>query len=223
MQINKTWILSNKNKFKQEFFKKNPPGSLAKLQKAVAGVAGAGGLGSNIAVSLVRAGVQNLVIADFDRIELSNLNRQQFFFDQVGQLKVNALKENLLRINPLAKIKIFAEKVTRENAAFFFKDCDILLEAFDRAENKVMLAETWSKYFPDKYIIIGSGLAGAGMNEKIKTQKYDKIIICGDQKTQSTNENGLLSARVAAVANLQANCAIEILLKGVSTHDRSEQ
>ena len=214
MKINKKWILQNAEKFENSFFKRNPPDSVFKLKKAVVGIAGAGGLGSNAAIALVRAGITNLIIADFDRVELSNLNRQQFFFEQVGRLKTEALKENILKINPLAKVKIHNAKITKDNAIRIFKDCDILIEAFDRAEDKVMLAETWSLKFPDKYIIIGSGLAGTGMNEELKTRKYGRIIICGDQKTSNTAENGLISSRVAVVANLQANSAIEILLNG---------
>ncbi len=204
----------NKKEFESGFYQRNPPGSAEKLKNKKAGVAGAGGLGSNIAGALVRAGVKNLVIADFDTIELSNLNRQQFFHDQIGRVKVEALKENLLRINPFVKIEALCEMVDAGNAARIFGDCDILIEAFDRASAKVMLVEAWMKAFPEKYIVIGSGLSGYGMTETINVSAHGRLIICGDQRTESSPENGLIASRVLIVAAMQANAAVEILLNG---------
>jgi len=205
----------DKKEFESGFYQRNPPGSIEKLKNKKVGVAGAGGLGSNIAVALVRSGVKKLVIADFDTIELSNLNRQQFFHDQIGRVKVEALKENLLRINPFVKIEALCEMVDEKNAAKIFGDCDILVEAFDRAAAKVMLAEAWMKAFPEKYIIIGSGLSGYGMTDTIKISAHGKLIICGDQRTESSVENGLIAPRVLMVAAMSANAAVEILLNGV--------
>ncbi|HNY10788.1 MAG TPA: sulfur carrier protein ThiS adenylyltransferase ThiF [Candidatus Wallbacteria bacterium] len=212
----------NKKEFYNGFYQRNPPGSIEKLKTKKVGIAGAGGLGSNIAGALVRSGIQNLVIADFDTIEVSNLNRQNFFHDQIGRVKVEALKENLLKINPFIKIKALCEMVDKNNAVTIFGDCDILIEAFDRASAKVMLVEAWMERFPEKYIVIGSGLAGYGMNDAIKTSVHDKLVICGDQKTESNVENGLIASRVLIVAAAQANAAVEILLNGKissRTHD----
>ena len=214
----------NEKEFEKGFYQRNPPGSAEKLKTKKVGVAGAGGLGSNIAAALVRSGIRDLVIADFDTIEISNLNRQQFFHDQIGRVKVEALKENLLKINPFLRIDALCEMVDADNAAGIFGDCDILIEAFDRAAAKVMLAEAWMKSFPEKYIVIGSGLAGYGMNGAIKTTVHDKLVICGDQTTESSPENGLLAPRVLIVAAMQANAAVEILLNGkISSRTNSKE
>lgn len=209
--VKKVW---NRREFEEGFFTRNPPGSLEKLKGFTVGVAGAGGLGSNIAVSLVRSGVCRLVVADFDVVEMSNLNRQQYLCTDVGKPKVRVLRRNLLKINPFAEIEAVNARVGPENVAKIFGKCDILLEAFDRAEAKVMLVEAWLKRFPDRRIVIGSGVAGAGRNDEIRTQYCGALIICGDQMTESDPENGLVAPRVAAVANLQANAAIEIMLGG---------
>ena len=119
---------------KKDFFSAHDQKIIPFLQKAVIGIAGAGGLGSNIAVSLTRAGIGKLVIADFDKIEPSNLNRQQFFIDQVGMPKVIALLENLNKISPFTQYQVHEIKLDEENIPFIYKDVDIMVEAFDKAE-----------------------------------------------------------------------------------------
>lgn len=200
--------------FEAEFYKRNPPGALDILKKKTAAIAGAGGLGSNIAAMLVRSGVYNLIIADFDSVELSNLNRQQFFYNQLGALKTEALKENLLKINPFINVTTVPLKITEGNAAQIFAKADILIEAFDRAEMKAMLIEAWCSVFPQKYVVAASGLAGIGRGRLIKHSVYGKLIICGDQMSEADENNGLIAPRVTMTAALQANCAVEILLTG---------
>ena len=204
----------DQNEFEKCFFSRNPPGSLDKLKKYTVGIAGAGGLGSSIAVSLVRAGIHKLIIADFDRIEISNLNRQQYFCEQIGQLKVAALRDNLLKINPYLSAVTLAKRICSDNVCSIFGDGDILVEAFDRADMKAMLANTWLQHFPERYLVMASGLSGYGMNATLHTEVFDKLVICGDQKTDSTPEEGLTAPRVAVVANLEANAVIEILMTG---------
>jgi len=218
-------ILTNYNSradFENEFYKKNPAGTTAILKHKTVAIAGAGGLGSNIAVMLIRSGVYDLIIADYDTIELSNLNRQHFFFNQLGMLKVEALKENLLKINPYVNITTAAERITRENAAKIFAGSDILIEAFDRAEMKAMIIETWHQAFKDKFIIAASGIAGADCASLIKIESYGKLIICGDQSSDAA-KSGLLSPRVTLTAALQACCALEILLTGDIKIDRNKR
>ena len=200
--------------FEAEFYRRNPPGSLAVLKNKTAAIAGAGGLGSNVAAALIRGGVYNLIIADFDMVELSNLNRQQFFYDQIGVPKVSALKENLLKINPFVTITAVAEKICESNVKEIFGGADILIEAFDRAEMKAMLIETWCAAFPDKFIVAASGLAGTGRGNAIKAAVYGRLVLCGDQTTEANEANGLIAPRVAMAAALEANCAVEILLNG---------
>ena len=197
-----------------EIFSKNVPGMTEALSKATIGIAGCGGLGSNIAVSLVRAGIGNLIIADYDIVELSNLNRQYYFRDDVGKKKVLALKEKLLQINPECKVKVIDKKLERNDIALLFSDADIMMEAFDKAEAKQWLIEEWSTRFPDRIIISGNGLGGYGKFEKLKVKQMGSLYFCGDG--ESSEKEGLCSARVAIVANMQASLAIELLMNDQS-------
>jgi sulfur carrier protein ThiS adenylyltransferase len=200
--------------FENAFYAKNPPGVLVRLKSATIGIAGAGGLGSNIAVALARAGVHHLIIADFDRIELSNLNRQQFFPDQVGMFKVEALKQNLNRINPYVNVESFIGKITPENVDAIFGRAEILVEAFDLAEMKAMLVRSWLTLHPGRYIVTASGIAGLGRSSLLKTEVRGKIVVCGDGHSSLESEGGYTAPRVAAAANLQAAAVIEILCTG---------
>jgi sulfur carrier protein ThiS adenylyltransferase len=199
-------------KFEQKFYSRNPEGVFERLKVLTIGIAGAGGLGSNIAASLVRTGVQNIIIADFDKIEYSNLNRQFFFPDQVGQYKVDALKENLLRINPFIKIKTFSEMVMPENVKLLFNSVDIMVEAFDRAEMKAMLVHNWLTLHPDRYIVTATGLAGFGNSNTMQVESRGKVVICGDRES-SPERSGLTAPRVAIAAAMQANAVVEIAMR----------
>jgi sulfur carrier protein ThiS adenylyltransferase len=199
--------------FEDEFFARRDPRVLAALRASSVGIAGAGGLGSNAAFSLARAGVGRLIVADFDRIEASNLNRQQFFIDQVGRSKVEALRENLLKVNPYAVYEIHEARVTPENAAEIFASADILIEAFDRAEAKEMLIEAWLAKFPERPIIAASGLSGFGGNRKLRTRRLGSLYICGDEASQPEPGVTPMAPRVGIVANMQANLAVELLVK----------
>ena len=196
------------------FFSSNPPGVTAQLRKKRVFIAGAGGLGSNVAISLVRAGVTDLTVADFDRVEPSNLNRQQYFRDQVGMLKVDALKENLLRINPDLKIKTVCEKITPLNCKVIISaSAEIIFECFDRAEAKAMIAGFCMKKRPGIPVIAVSGLAGTGKCGTIKVRKVSaNLWIVGDLKTEMNPDNGTISSRVAYAAALQAHTGIRIML-----------
>ena len=200
---------------KSDFFAKHDPKIVPALQKAVIGIAGCGGLGSNIAVSLVRTGIGKLIVADFDKIEPSNLNRQQFFADQIGMPKVIALLENLNKISPFTIYQPHDITLNEQNIPFIFKDVDIMIEAFDKAEMKTMLIETWLTHFPDKPIIAASGLAGWGKNEILHSRKIDNLYICGDEKTDLQTGISPMAPRVGIVANMQANLVLELLLKEI--------
>ena len=200
---------------KKEFFSAHDPKIIPTLQKAVIGIAGAGGLGSNIAVSLARAGIGKLIVSDFDKIEPSNLNRQQFFIEQIGIPKVIALLENLNKISPFTKYQVHEIKLNEENIPFIYKDVDIMVEAFDKAEMKTMLIETWLTNFPDKPIIAASGLASWGKNELLHSRKIDNLYICGDEETDLQTGISPMAPRVGIVANMQANLVLEILLKAL--------
>ncbi len=193
-----------------EIFSKNVPGMTEALSKATIGIAGCGGLGSNIAVSLVRAGIGNLIIADYDIVELSNLNRQYYFIEDVNNKKVEVLAKKLLQINPDCKINIIDKKLERSDISFLFNEADIMMEAFDKAEAKQWLIEEWSTLYPEKPIVSGNGLGGIGRLEKLNVKKVGRLYFCGDG--ESSEKEGLCSARVAIVANMQVSFAIELLM-----------
>jgi sulfur carrier protein ThiS adenylyltransferase len=199
--------------FAREFFAHRDPAVLAVLRQSSVGIAGAGGLGSNVAVALARAGVGRLVIADCDEVEPSNLNRQQYFIDQVGERKVAALRENLLAINPFSLYEVHDVRVTRRNAAVLFGRVDVLVEAFDRADAKEMLIEASLSTFPGRPIVAASGLAGYGGNRKIHARKMGNLYICGDESSQCPKGVSPMAPRVALVAAMQANLVVELLVK----------
>ena len=180
------------------------------------GIAGAGGLGSNCAVSLARSGIGTIVISDFDVVEPANLNRQYYFVSQLGMLKTTALKETIARINPDTIVIAHTEKLNRENIPEIFAGCDIIVEAFDTDQMKEMLAETIQVRMPGTPVILGSGLAGWGNIESIKRRRIDDTLyVCGDETTDTTPDNPALAPRVGIVANMQADTVIEILMKRI--------
>ena len=182
------------------------------LAKKCVGIAGCGGLGSNAAISLVRAGVGNVILVDFDKVEPSNLNRQHFFKYDIGKYKVEALSEHLKSINPDVKIFKYNQKLIAENVKEILGFSDILIEAFDKAESKKMLINSWCKHFPRKPIICGNGVSGIGKTSELKIIKTGNIFFCGDGKSDMSI--GLCSARIAIVANMEANIALELLIYG---------
>ncbi|MBW6499893.1 MAG: sulfur carrier protein ThiS adenylyltransferase ThiF [Bacteroidales bacterium] len=184
------------------------------LRRYRVGIAGAGGLGSNCAAALARCGVGTLVISDFDRIEEGNLSRQYYFTDQVGMMKTTALKENLARINPEVFVIIYQKKLDPENIPVIFSGCDVIVEAFDKAEMKEMLIETVQTLMPGIPLVVGSGLAGWGMSNEIRCRKVDDTFyVCGDESSETTDEMPPMAPRVGMVASMQANVVIEILME----------
>jgi sulfur carrier protein ThiS adenylyltransferase len=182
------------------------------LADKVAGIAGCGGLGSNCAVVLARSGIGKLVLVDFDRVEEGNLNRQHFFRDQLGMDKVEALAANIHRIDDGVFLESHVLKLDPISVVDVFKDCDIIIEAFDIDVAKQMIIETVLADMPEKYIISGQGLAGFGSNESIRTQRLGKLFIVGDAETEVSDEQPPLGPRVGIVANMQANIVLELLL-----------
>lgn len=192
---------------------RHTPGVHAKVKVARVGIAGAGGLGSAIAIALARTGIGFIKIADYDVVEPSNLNRQQFFIDQIGLPKVHALHTNLRRINPLVTVDIYHGKVTAENIKELFADVDILVEAFDAADQKAMLANTFLRTFPTKYLVAASGMAGYEPANTIRTQKIsERFYLCGDSLTAAGPGCGLMAPRVGIAAHHQANAVLRLIL-----------
>ncbi len=192
---------------------RHTPGVHAKLKQACVGIAGVGGLGSAVAVALARIGVGRLIIADFDVVEPSNLNRQQYFIDQIGCLKVQALAENLSRINPYVSVEPHPLLLTPENIADIFAPCPVVVEAFDRADMKAMLVDTVLDKLPQATVVAASGLAGYGPNNSISTRRVSRRLhLVGDDVSEAKPGNGLMAPRVGIAAHHQANQAVRIIL-----------
>ncbi len=181
------------------------------LEKAKIGVAGLGGLGSNVLSHLVRAGIRRFVAADFDVVSASNLNRQFFFADQVGRKKTAALAENLRRIDPELELDFRDLKLTGENTQELFADCDVVVEAFDKADAKTMLiAALADSGIP---VVAASGLAGFGKSNEIRVRKAGKALyLVGDLVSGISPELAPVSPRVGIAAALEANTVIALLL-----------
>lgn len=192
---------------------RHTPGVHHRLKQASVGIAGVGGLGSAVAVALARIGVGRLVIADFDVVEPSNLNRQQYFIDQIGHNKVDALVENLQRINPYITVEPHCVLLGPENIPKIFSDCRIVVEAFDRAEMKAMLVNRALESLPHCTVVAASGVAGYGPNNTIATRRISRrLYLVGDDVSEAAPGNGLMAPRVGIAANHQANQVVRILL-----------
>ena len=186
------------------------------FSKATVGIAGAGGLGSNCAVALVRAGVRRLVVADFDLVSGPNLDRQYYFLDQVGRYKVDALAENLARIDPNAAVSTHRIRLDPSSVRELYRDCDVIVEAFDSAEAKTMLIETCLEAFPEKQIVAASGLAGVGGFESIRIVHRGRLHLCGDFESEVSPDSPPVAPRVAIIANLEADIVLDLLLKSAA-------
>jgi sulfur carrier protein ThiS adenylyltransferase len=192
---------------------RHTPGVHAKVKAATVGIAGLGGLGSASAVALARVGVGRLIIADFDVVEPSNLNRQQYFVDQLGMLKTDALVSNLRRINPYVQVEAHAVKLTPDNLFPMFGNVDVMIEAFDRADQKAMLLQAFTAQKPDVPFIGASGMAGFGPEETIGVKKMGRnIYIVGDLETGARPGCGLMAPRVGIAAHMQANLALRLII-----------
>jgi sulfur carrier protein ThiS adenylyltransferase len=178
------------------------------------GIAGCGGLGSNCAVALARVGIGTLVIADFDVVSRDNLNRQYYFLDQVGMRKTEALLENINRINTAVNVVAHPQKLTADSVPVVFSECDVIVEAFDQADQKLMIIETVQTEMPSIPLVVGVGMAGWGMNGLIHCRKAGNLFICGDETSEIAAELPPIAPRVGMVANMQANVVLEILLNG---------
>ncbi|GMV91028.1 MAG: hypothetical protein AMXMBFR82_08060 [Candidatus Hydrogenedentota bacterium] len=192
---------------------RHTPGVHAVLKQSCVGIAGLGGLGSAIAIALARVGVGKLVLVDFDVVEPSNLNRQQYFFDQVGMLKTQALSANLSRVNPYVALETHTERLTPANVPAIFAHVDVLAEAFDVAEEKAMLTESFRRARPKTPIVVATGLAGHAPSNTVVTRKLGTgITVVGDLTTAAQPGTGLMAPRVGVAAHHQANAVIRLLL-----------
>ena len=183
-----------------------------RFSSATVAVCGLGGLGSNIAIALARAGIGKLLLIDFDRVDITNLHRQQYKVNQIGLHKADALAENLIEIAPYTEVKAVAEKITEENFADLLKGADVVCEAFDNAEAKAMLVNGVLEQLPDCYLVAASGMAGMDTPNTIQTRKVmGRFYLCGDETNDVADTIGLVAPRVMLCAAYQAHTVLRIL------------
>lgn len=184
------------------------------MASATVAICGLGGLGSNIAIALARAGIGHLILIDFDKVDLTNLHRQQYKASQIGMDKTAALSEVLKEIAPYITLKTHTTHLTPQNAKELLRDTSIICEAFDNAECKAMLTDLVAEAMPDKYLIAASGMAGLGDANAIQTRKItDHFYLCGDLVSEVADGTTLFSSRVMICAAHQAHKVLQILLK----------
>jgi sulfur carrier protein ThiS adenylyltransferase len=196
-----------------EFLKMNAEEIKLLLSDKTVGIAGCGGLGSNCAVALARIGIGHLIIVDFDSVDVSNLNRQYYFRHQIGEKKVLALAENIHGIDENIRITAVDTKLDADEIVTVFAGCDVVVEAFDLAGMKQMIAETVIARMPGTPLVMGNGMAGWGFSNRLKVEKpAGNIYVCGDGISEISETLPPLAPRVGIVANMQANTVLNLLL-----------
>jgi sulfur carrier protein ThiS adenylyltransferase len=183
-----------------------------KLLSSSIGIAGLGGLGSNAAISFARSGIGKLILVDFDKVEEKNLDRQYYFLDQVGKNKVEALEENIKKVNPEINVETYNLKLEKGSMEKPFHGVDVVIEALDDAKTKADFIEELMLKLPDMPVVGASGVAGYGHSDRIVTKRCGKLYMVYDERARSSEDDVLIAPRVALMANWEANLAIEILL-----------
>ena len=188
------------------------------FESATVAICGLGGLGSNIAFALARAGIGKLILIDFDSVDITNLHRQQYKSNQIGMSKTEALEENLLEIAPYVTIETHSVRISENNAESLLGKADIICEAFDDAECKAMLVNLVLERMPEKYLVAASGMAGFGSANSIRTRRISKrFYICGDGTSDVHSEGSLVASRVMLCAAHQAHTVLRILTEQYET------
>lgn len=183
-----------------------------KFSSATVAICGLGGLGSNIAVSLVRAGIGKLILIDFDKVDITNLNRQQYKADQIGLEKTVALSKNLKEISPYVELEAHSVFLDENNIPELLQSADVICEAFDKPECKATLVNTVLENMPGKPLVAASGMAGFGDPNTITTKKIMKnFYLCGDGVSDVEKGIGLVAPRVMICAAHQALTVLRIL------------
>lgn len=202
-----------REQFEQELVRRQTPEVRKKLREGTVAVAGLGGLGSNIALMLARTGIRKLFLTDFDRVDISNLNRQAYTISQIGMKKTEAMKELITQVNPWIEMEFFDGRVTESNVSELFGEYSIICEAFDTPESKAVLVNGVLTRLPGSTVISGNGMAGAYSSNLIKTEKkMERLYVCGDGEHGISDMESLTAARVSICAGHEANMAIRLIL-----------
>lgn len=205
--------MPNQDEFEALMCARHTPHVFDKVKKAHVAVAGLGGLGSNIAISLARTGVGNIHLIDFDIVEPSNLNRQQYRIKDLGKYKTEALYDEIQEINPFINVTYDTIKITEDNIEGLFMNDEIVCEAFDNPINKAMLVNTFLSKFQDKKLVSASGMAGYESSNSIITKKIcSNFYLCGDGITDAKVGRGLMAPRVSICAGHEANAVLRLIL-----------
>lgn len=206
-------VMPGRSELEAMMVARHSPEVFGRMKMAVVGIAGVGGLGSSVASALARMGAGQLIIADGDVVEPSNLNRQQYFIEQIGQLKVDALKETLEKVNPYCLVHAHPVYLDGENIPVLFEKAGIIVEAFDKAGEKAMLIDTVMKKMPQAVVVAASGVAGYDSSNSITTKKIaDRLYMVGDLSTEAAEGRGLMAPRVGIAAHHQANAVVRLLM-----------
>ena len=205
-------MIPTKEEIKKALEERNGKELQDKFANATVAVCGLGGLGSNISVSLARAGIGKLILIDFDRVDITNLHRQQYKASQIDCFKTEALSENIMEIAPYIELETHSVRITESNVTELLSNADIICEAFDDAEAKAMLTNTVLERLPGKFLVAASGMAGLGSPNSIKTRRIAKCFyLCGDEVSDVKEDIGLVSSRVMLCAAHQAHTVLRIL------------
>lgn len=205
-------LIPTKEEWRKALSERHGEAIQKKFSVATVAICGLGGLGSNIAVSLARAGVGKLILIDFDRVDITNLHRQQYKANQIGINKTDALRNSLSEIAPYVALETHTIRVTEENAAHLLQDADIICEAFDDVEAKAMLTNTVLETLPRKYLVAASGMAGLGSANTIQTRRVSKqFYLCGDGISDVSEAGSLVASRVMLCAAHQAHTVLRII------------
>ena len=205
-------LIPTREEWNQALIERHGKDLQEKFSSATVAVCGLGGLGSNIAIALARVGIGKLLLIDFDRVDITNLHRQQYKANQIGLYKTDALAKNLLEIAPYTEITAVTAKITEENFADLLKGADVVCEAFDNAEAKAMLVNGVLEQLPDCYLVAASGMAGMDTPNTIRTRKVmGRFYLCGDEKNDVADTIGLVAPRVMLCAAHQAHTVLRIL------------
>ena len=211
-------LIPTKEEWNKALYERHGEDVQKKFSAATIALCGLGGLGSNIAISLARAGIGKLILIDFDKVDITNLHRQQYKANQIDMDKTDALSENLKEIAPYIGIESHTVRITEDNAVELLKDTDIICEAFDNAECKAMLTNLILETMPNKFLVAASGMAGFGSANSIRTRKItSRFYLCGDEESDVQSEGSLVSSRVMLCAAHQAHTVLRILAEQFET------
>ena len=211
-------LIPTKEEWNKALYERHGEDVQKKFSAATIALCGLGGLGSNIAISLARAGIGKLILIDFDKVDITNLHRQQYKANQIGMDKTDALSENLKEIAPYIGIESHTVRITEDNAVDLLKDADIICEAFDNAECKAMLTNLILETMPNKFLVAASGMAGFGSANSIRTRKItNRFYLCGDEESDVQSEGSLVASRVMLCAAHQAHTILRILAEQFET------